>query len=130
MLCLHKKFSIDWIFQRTLEAIGSPLRQHPKYFTVLSYFREWTLYEILRFGGLFFLAKIIVFVLLQPKWIDNLLSQNHSEWRNFCLWLFIIFWHSYLDRRYKYRHHSGLIQLRLMTVVSEFYKLGIRVALK
>ena len=90
MGCLYKNLSFSFIFPvyaiyhlGALLAIDSPhkllSRRQPRYSTQLYCLLEWSWKQIYNFASVLFLVKRIAFVLSSPKWIDNLLSMNHSQ---------------------------------------------------
>ena len=93
LLCRQRKFRLAFIFQRTFEAIASPLNlesnQQPSYSTVLCYLIEWPAKNILVSLKPVALEKRMDLVLLSPKWIDRVLSMNYWDSDNVYLTNFI-----------------------------------------
>ena len=54
-------------------------RRQPRYSTHLYCLMEWSWKQIFKFASVLFLVKRFALVLSSPKWIDNLLSMDHSQ---------------------------------------------------
>ena len=115
MACLYQNLSFLFIFLRALLAIDSPhkflSRRQPRYSTC-NYIVWWNDLEneqIFNFSSVLFLVKRIAFVLSSPKWIDNLLSMNHSQRdENSLFKIFLVFCMSLC---WKYMHVSSAYKL-------------------